>query len=81
MRRFDGDFKTKFSVNELFSGDIGSPTYANFSGTLQVVGVISFYPDARRNSPCQDGHYAVLTQLGSYSQFLKSPSTIGTNLS
>jgi secreted trypsin-like serine protease len=68
-------------ISNLFLGDFGAPAYTNSSGTLQVVGVVSFYPDSRPNTRCQDGHYAVLTQLGNFATFLASPKTVGTNLS
>lgn len=70
-----------FSKFLQISGDFGAPAYTNSSGSLQVVGVVSFHPDSRPNARCQDGHYVVLTQLGNFATFLASPKTVGTNLS
>lgn len=66
-------------VFNLLLGDFGDPTYTNSSGALQVVGVVSFYPDSRPNARCQDGHYVVLTQLGNFQAFLADPILVGTN--
>jgi secreted trypsin-like serine protease len=74
-------FTLLFHLTNLeFLGDFGDPAYTNSSGTLQAVGVVSFYPDSRPNARCQDGHYVVLTQLGNFQTFLANPKTVGTNL-
>jgi len=45
-----------------------------------VVGVVSFYPDTRPNARCLDGHYVVVTQLGSYRNFIADPTRPQYNL-
>lgn len=51
------------------SGDFGSPVFSNATGSLRYVGVVSYFPDYRTNAPCEDGHHAVLTQVGYYTSF------------
>jgi secreted trypsin-like serine protease len=58
-------------------GDQGSPVFSNMTGQLQFVGVVSYYPNARRNAPCRDGHYAVITQLGTFQKFIDDPQKYG----
>lgn len=48
--------------------------FTNSSGSLTAVGVVSFYPDTRPNARCLDGHYAVITQLGAYRDFIADPT-------
>lgn len=59
-------------------GDFGVPLFSNKTGTLVAVGVISFFPDVRANAPCEDGHYVVGTQLGSFKAFLSNPKSAST---
>jgi secreted trypsin-like serine protease len=54
-------------------GDQGAPVFSNKSGALALVGVVSFYPDARQNARCKDGHYAIVSQLGSFRDFINDP--------
>jgi secreted trypsin-like serine protease len=58
-------------------GDQGSPVFSNKTGSLYFVGVVSYYPNARANARCRDGHFAVVTQIGSYKDFLNDPKTNG----
>jgi secreted trypsin-like serine protease len=55
-------------------GDIGAPVFSNSTGALSLVGVVSFYPDTRPNARCMDGHYAVITQIGTYRDFVNDPT-------
>lgn len=55
-------------------GDTGSPVFSNKTGALTLVGVVSIYPNSRPNARCKDGHYAVVTQLGSYKDFINDPT-------
>lgn len=50
MGKFFVETNNNFSK---FSGDFGAPAYTNSSGSLQVVGVVSFYPNSRPNARCQ----------------------------
>lgn len=53
--------------------DFGGPVYQNKTGVLTPVGIISYFPNARYNARCQDGHMVVATQLGGYQTFLTNP--------
>jgi secreted trypsin-like serine protease len=55
-------------------GDAGNPVFSNKTGGMSLVAVVSYFPDARGNARCKDGHYAVLTQLGSFKDFMNNPS-------
>lgn len=57
-------------------GDQGSPVFSNKTGSLQLVGIVSFYPDSRGNARCEDGHYAAITQIGYYRDFVNDPNYI-----
>jgi secreted trypsin-like serine protease len=54
-------------------GDQGSPVFSNMTGQLQLVGIVSYYPDARPNARCRDGHAVVITQIGNYEDFIQNP--------
>jgi len=57
------------------AGDIGGPVFLNnTAGVLQLIGVISHYPNARYNARCQDGHRVAITQLGAMSLFVGNGS-------
>lgn len=58
------------------NGDQGSPVFSNKTGSLFLVGIVSFYPDARANARCEDGHYSVITQVGYHSKFVNDPTYI-----
>lgn len=55
-------------------GDQGSPVFSNKTGSLALVGVVSLYPDTRPNARCKDGHMVVVTQLGSFRDFINNPT-------
>lgn len=55
-------------------GDQGSPVFSNKTGTLQLVGVVSQYPNSRPNARCRDGHHVIVTQLGSFKDFIQDPT-------
>lgn len=57
-------------------GDQGGPVFSNKTGTLQFVGVISYYLDSRPNARCQDGHKTVITQLGAWKAFVENPAVV-----
>jgi secreted trypsin-like serine protease len=52
-------------------GDEGSPVFSNKTGKLVYVGVVSIFPDMRKNARCKDGHKVVITQLGNYKDFIR----------
>jgi secreted trypsin-like serine protease len=54
-------------------GDQGSPVFSNVTGQLQFVGVVSYYPDSRPNARCRDGHSVVITQVGSFYDWVQDP--------
>lgn len=45
-------------------GDEGAPVFINATGTWKLAGIISRFPDQRKNAPCQDGHMVQITQIG-----------------
>ena len=53
-------------------GDQGSPVFSNKTGQLEFVGVVSFYPDARPNARCRDGHYSFITQVGAFNELIQN---------
>lgn len=55
-------------------GDQGGPVFSNKTGALTLVGVVSLYPDSRGNARCKDGHYVIVTQLGSFKDFVQDPT-------
>jgi Trypsin len=63
-------------ASNVCGGDQGSPVFSNKTGSLQLVALVSFYPDSRGNARCEDGHYAVLTQLGYHKDFVNDPKFI-----
>lgn len=62
-------------------GDQGSPVFSNKTGSLALVGVVSLYPDTRPNARCKDGHMVVVTQLGSFKNFIINPTAPSTSTS
>jgi len=52
------------------AGDIGGPVFINNTGVLQLIGVISHFPNARYNARCQDGHRVAITLLGAMVTFV-----------
>lgn len=58
-------------------GDQGSPVFSNRTGSLFFIGVVSYYPNARPNARCRDGHFVVITQLGSFKDFISDPKRNG----
>jgi secreted trypsin-like serine protease len=57
-------------------GDRGAPVFSNKTGQLQLVGIVSFYPDGRSNARCEDGHAVAITQVGYHNDFVKDPTFI-----
>lgn len=55
-------------------GDTGSPVFSNKTGALSLVGVVSIFPDSRGRTRCKDGHYTIITQIGTYKNFIDDPT-------
>lgn len=55
------------------NGDQGSPVFSNKTGSLELVGVVSFFPNGRANARCEDGHHTVITQVGAQKEFVDDP--------
>ena len=61
-------------ASNVCGGDQGSPVFSNKTGALVLVGIVSFYPDSRGNARCEDGHTAVITQVGYHKDFVNDPT-------
>ena len=61
-------------ASNVCGGDQGSPVFSNKTGELVLVGIVSFYPDSRGNARCEDGHTAVITQVGFHKSFVDDPT-------